>query len=157
MTRLILPLIVLFVLIYSYNKTNIYESFIEGVKESFSLMKDIFPTILAMIFATNIFTNSNILSMFSKSANIITMIILRPLSGNAAFGTLNNIYKTFGVDHFLSFFASLIQATSDTTFYVLTLYFGIVKIKKIRYAPIVCLLADSVSIIIAYFVAKIFF
>ena len=120
-------------------------------------MKDIFPTILAMIFAINIFTNSNILSMFSKSANIITMIILRPLSGNAAFGTLNNIYKTFGVDHFLSFFASLIQATSDTTFYVLTLYFGIVKIKKIRYAPIVCLLADSVSIIIAYFVAKIFF
>ena len=87
MTRLILPLIVLFVLVYSYNKTNIYESFIEGVKESFGLMKDIFPTILAMIFAVNIFTNSNILSIFSKNANIITMIILRPLSGNAAFGT----------------------------------------------------------------------
>lgn len=157
MTKMILPLIVLFVLIYSYNKTNIYESFIEGVKESFGLMKDIFPTILAMIFAVNIFTKSNILDIFSKNAHIITMIILRPLSGNAAFASLNNIYKIFGVDHFYSFFASLIQATSDTTFYVLTLYFGIIKIKKIRYAPIVCLLADFTSILIAYFVARLFY
>ena len=126
MTRIILPLFVLLILIYSYKKTNIYEDFIEGVKESFSMILEIFPSLLAMLFAVNIFTNSKILEIFSKNASIITMIILRPLSGNAALSTLISIYKTFGPDHFLSFFASLIEATSDTTFYVLTLYFGII-------------------------------
>ncbi len=157
MIKYILPLLVLFVILYSYNKTNIYESFIEGVKESFVLFKDIFPTLLAMTVAVNIFINSNFLSLFFKGANLVTMIILRPLSGNASFSVLNDIYKVFGVDHFISFFSSLIQATSDTTFYVLTLYFGVIKIKKIRYAPIVCLLADFSSILIAYIVAKLFF
>lgn len=157
MSKIILPLLVLFILIYSYKKINIYETFIEGVKESFSMILEIFPSVLAMIFADNIFTNSNILSALSKNAEIITMIILRPLSGNAALSTLNNIYKIYGPDHFLSFFSSLIQATSDTTFYVLSLYLGVINIKKTRYAPIVCLLADFISIIIAFFVAKLFF
>lgn len=157
MTRIILPLFVLLILIYSYKKTNIYEGFIEGVKESFSMILEIFPSLLAMLFAVSIFTNSKILEIFSKNASIITMIILRPLSGNAALSTLISIYKTFGPDHFLSFFASLIEATSDTTFYVLTLYFGIIKIKKTRYAPIVCIIADSISIIIAYIIASIFY
>ena len=157
MTKIILPLIVLLILIYSYKKTNIYEAFIEGVKESFPMILEIFPSILAMLFAVNIFNNSNILKIISQNSEIITMIILRPLSGNAALSTLNNIYKTFGPDSFLSFFASLLQATSDTTFYVLTLYFGTIKIKKIRYAPIVCLIADSLSVLIAYLIATIFF
>ena len=121
------------------------------------MILEIFPSLLAMLFAVSIFTNSKILEIFSKNASIITMIILRPLSGNAALSTLISIYKTFGPDHFLSSFASLIEATSDTTFYVLTLYFGIIKIKKTRYAPIVCIIADSISIIIAYIIASIFY
>ena len=79
MTRIILPLFVLLILIYSYKKTNIYEDFIEGVKESFSMILEIFPSLLAMLFAVSIFTNSKILEIFSKNASIITMIILRPL------------------------------------------------------------------------------
>ena len=59
MTKIILPLIVLLILIYSYKKTNIYEAFIEGVKESFPMILEIFPSILAMLFALNIFNNSN--------------------------------------------------------------------------------------------------
>lgn len=157
MSKFILPLLVLIILIYSYKKINIYEAFIEGVKESFSMILEIFPSLLGMIFAVNIFTNSGILSALTKNSEIITMIILRPLSGNAALSTLNNIFKIFGPDKFISFFASLIQATSDTTFYVLSLYFGVVKIKKTRYASIVCLLADFISIIIAFLIAKLFF
>lgn len=156
MTKMILPLFVLFILVYSYKKINIYEAFIEGVKESFPMILDIFPSLLGMLLAVNIFTNSKILDIFSQNANIITMIILRPISGNAALSTLNTIYKTFGPDHFITFFSSLIEATSDTTFYVLTLYFGIINIKKTRYAQTVCLLADFISILIAFIIAKIF-
>jgi len=156
-TNYILPFLVLLILIYSAKKINVYEAFIEGTKEAFSIIVDIFPCLLSFILAINILNNSQILSNISSNANILSMIIMRPLSGNASLGILNNIYKINGPDSFLGFFASLIQATSDTTFYVITLYFGSIGIKKIRYAPIVCLVADTISIILAFIIAKLFF
>lgn len=157
MTDFILPTIVLLIIIYSAKKINVYDAFIEGTKESFAIILEIFPCLLSMILAVNILNNSQILSNFSDNANILSMIIMRPLSANASLGILNNIYKVNGPDSFLGFFASLIQATSDTTFYVITLYFGAVGIKKIRYAPVVCIIADSISIILAYIVSRLFF
>lgn len=157
MTNYILPLIVLLILIYGAKRINVYEAFIEGVKESFPIILEIFPCLLSFILAINILNNSQILSNISDNANILSMIIMRPLSGNASLGILNNIYKINGPDSFIGFFASLIQATSDTTFYVITLYFSSIGIKKIRYAPIVCLVADTISIILALIISKLFF
>jgi len=156
-TNYILPAIVLFIILYSAKKINVYEAFIEGAKEAFTIVLEIFPCLLSMILAVNILNNSNILSIISDNANVLSMIIMRPLSGNASLGVLNNIYKINGPDSFIGFFASLIQATSDTTFYVVTLYFTSIGIKKIRYAPAVCLIADTISILLAYLVTKLFF
>ena len=111
-----------------------------------------------MIFAVNIFVGSGLLDIIGgKFKEIIPMIILRPISGNASLAMLSKIYHSSGVDSFISFLASIIQGATDTTIYVLALYFGSIKIKKTRYALPVGLFADACGIIAAFVVAKLFF
>jgi len=157
----ILPLIVLIIFVYSYKKVNIYEEFIEGSKESFKIVLDIFPNLLAMFLAVNIFINSGLLDYIIKVLPFpheeIMMILLRPISGNASLGLLNNIYSKYGPDSKVGLLSSIIQSSSETTFYVLTLYFGSIGIKNTRYALIECLLCDLVGIIISIIVVNILF
>ena len=85
------------------------------------------------------------------------MIILRPISGNATLAYLSKIYQKFGVDSYLGNLASVIQGATDTTIYVLALYFGSIGIKKTRYALIGGLFADICGIIAAFIVVRFFF
>ena len=113
---------------------------------------------LAMIFAVNIFVGSGFLNIIGgKFKDIFPMMILRPISGNASLAMLSKIYQNYGVDSFTSFLASIIQGATDTTIYVLALYFGSIKIKKSRYALAVGLFADFCGIMTALIVAKMFF
>ena len=154
MSNYIMPLIVLFVIIYGIiKKVAIYDTFIEGAKESFDLVFKLFPCLLAMILSVNIFLNSNIIDLFKFISfipnQILPMIIMRPISGTSSLAILTNIYELFGPDSMLGTLASYIQGTTDTTFYILTLYFGSIGIKKIKYALCVGLLADLISIMIS--------
>lgn len=155
----LIPAIVLIIIAYGFiNKTDIYENFITGCIEGLKIVITIIPTLLAMIFAINIFINSNVLNVFGgRWREIIPMIILRPISGNATLAILSNIYKIHGVDSFLSFLASTIQGATDTTIYVLALYFGSINIRKTRYALFVGLFADFCGILAAFIVVKYFF
>lgn len=164
----ILPILVLIIILYSINKVNIYDSFIEGAKESFDLVFNIFPCMLAMIFGLNIFIKSgslnylfNILkplvNILNIPINIFPMMILRPISGTASLAFLNNILKTYGPDSLSGLLASVIQGSTDTTLYVLTLYFGSIGITKIRYSLYAGLFADLVGIIAAIITVKNFF
>lgn len=123
---------------------------------------------LAMIMGVNIFITSGLLNyiigIFSwifKLINIPTMIIpialVRPISGSASLAILNNIYQVNGPDSFLGIMASIMQGSTDTTFYILSLYFGSVGIKKIRHALISGLCADIIGIVASIIISHILF
>ncbi len=167
--NLIIPIMVLFIVVYGIkHKVNVYDEFLNGATESFEMVLKIFPCLLAMILGINIFLKSgivellyNVINPFFKLINIPTqifpMIIMRPISGTSTLAILNDLFKTYGPDSFIGRLASIIQGSTDTTFYVLTLYFGSIGIKKIRYSMIAGLFADFVGITAAILISKIIF
>lgn len=169
LTNMIIPLIVLFIVVYGIHKrVNVYEEFINGTCESFSMIKHIFPCLLAMILGVNIFLKSGLIDLiynFIKPLFIIIkvpievfpMIIMRPISGTSTLAILNNIFDTLGPDSYSGRLGSVIQGATDTTFYVVTLYFGSIGVKKIRYALFAGLFADLIGIIAAIIITKLYF
>lgn len=165
--NLLIPLITMTVIIYGlYKKVNIYDSFINGVSEGLKMSLEIFPTIMAMVIAINIITSSEIinylteilsypLSLIKFPSEILPIALLRPISSSASLIVMNDILKTYGPDSFLGMLASIIQGSTDTTIYILGMYFSSVGIKKIKYSLIVGLLADLSCIIIALIVLNI--
>lgn len=165
----IMPLLVLIIILYGiYKKVDIYNVFIEGSKESFELIYTMFPCFLAMIFGINIFLKSGFLDYLNKFISpilsllkipipLFPMIIMRPISGSSSLMILSNILANYGPDSFIGVLASVLQGSTDTTFYVLTLYFGSVGIKKIRYSLIAGLMADICAIFISIFIVNLFF
>lgn len=146
-------------------KVDIYDEFIEGAKESFDMIFTLFPCILAMIFSINIFIKSGVLNFVfkyvininDKILPILPMIFLRPISGTSTLAILNNIFNNYGPDSFIGRLASVIQGSTDTTLYVISLYFSSIGIKKIRYSLWVGLLADVIGIVSAIVITKYFF
>lgn len=169
LSNYIIPLIVLIIVLYAIKKrVNVYDTFIEGSKESFDMTLKIFPSLLAMIFGINIFLKSGILefifnylgpifSYIHVQIEILPMAIMRPISGSASLAILNDIFLNYGPDSFIGTVASIIQGSTDTTFYVLTLYFGSVGIKKIKYAMWAGLFSDLIGIISAIVLGNILF
>lgn len=168
-SNLIIPLMVLLIVIYGlYKNNNIYDSFTDGAKESIPMILSMFTSLLGMMLGINIFLKSgflNFLLNFIKPifellkipVEILPMALMRPISGSSALAILNNIMSSFGPDSLIGIMASCIQGSTDTTFYVLTLYFGSVGIKKIRYSLKVGLLADFIGIVTSIIVVKILF
>ena len=168
-SQLIIPLMVLGIILYGIKKKiNIYDVFVEGSKESYEMVLTMFPCMLAMIFGVNIFIKCGILEyIFSYfkwildilkiPLEIIPMAIMRPISGSSSLAILNNILETMGPDSFAGRLASVIQGSTDTTFYVLTLYFGSVGIKKIKYSLWAGLFADLMGIASAIIIVNLMF
>ena len=162
-SNLILPLIVLIVIIYGIKKKiDVYDTFVEGAKESFDMIIKLFPTLLAMILGVNIFVKSGVLDIITKiifkiikiPKEIIPLALMRPISGSSGIAILNTILEKYGANNEISKMASIIQGSTDTTFYILTLYFGSIGIKKTKYALKVGLLADLIGIISAIIISK---
>lgn len=158
-SNILMPLLVLIVIVYGIlKKIDVYDVFVEGAKEGINIGISTFPYMLGMILGTNILLKSNFLDvifgilkpifdLIKVPIDILPISILRPVSGSAALSVLNNILANFGADSFMGRLASTIQGSTDTTIYVLTLYFGTVGIKKIRYALWAGLIADIAGII----------
>lgn len=145
-----------------------YDSFTTGVSKSFKMIKTLFPTLLSMIFAINIFISSGFLDFIFKLLNPIISIIkipieilpialMRPISSGASLAYLNNIFERFGPDSFIGFLSSVIQGCTDTTLYVISLYFGYIGIKKIRYSLFAGFMADLIGIVASIIVVKTLF
>lgn len=168
-SSIIIPLMVLGVIIYGMvKKIDIYDVFVEGAKESYDMIIKMFPCMLAMIFGVNLFANSgflewifgffqNILDFLNIPISIIPMAMMRPISGSASLAILNTILETYGPDSFAGRLASVIQGSTDTTFYILTLYFGSIGIKKIRYSLWAGLAADIIGIASAIIIVNFMF
>ena len=169
LSNFIIPFIVLIIVLYGIKKkVNVYDTFIEGSKESFDMTLKIFPSLLAMVFGVNIFLKSGILefifnylepffSSIKVQIEVLPMAIMRPISGSASLALLNDIFLNYGPDSLIGKIASIIQGSTDTTFYVLTLYFGSIGIKKIKYAMWAGLFCDLIGIVGAIIIGNILF
>ncbi len=168
-SNIILPILVLIILIYGIKKKqNVYDLFIKGAKEGLDIGITIFPPLIAMLLSVNILLSSGFIDLILSMLNplislikipieILPMALMRPISGNTSLILMSNIFQSYGVDSFLGRLASTIQGSTDTTLYILTLYFGSIGIKKIRYAMIVGLLADLVGIIASIIIVRLIF
>lgn len=161
--KLIIPIITLIVIIYGlYKKVDIYDEFIIGVKEGLNISLNIFPSMFTMIIAINILIKSNIINDFSNIINInifpkeiIPIAILRPISSSSSLMLLNNILKVNGPDSIIGKIASIITGSTDTTIYIIGMYYSSIKIKKIKHSLIIGLLADLICIIISIVIINI--
>ena len=163
---IVIPFFILLVVFNGYlKKIDIYTSFLNGAKDGLKIVYNIFPAVLAMVFAINIFLDSNILpfllkpvtSILNLPTEILPMAFLRPISGTASLSIMTKIFEIYGPDTYPGRLASVIQGCTDTTIYVIALYYSSVKITKSRYTIIVGLLADLVGLIMAFILTSIFF
>lgn len=149
-------------------KVPIYEVFTEGAKEGFKVSVSIIPYLVAIIVGISMFRASGIIEMtgnilspflahFNIPADIIPVMIVRSLSGSAALGIFSDIAYTLGPENYATTLAAVMVGSSETTFYILAVYFGAVGISKLRYALLVGLLADLVGIIAAVTVCNLVF
>lgn len=156
-----LPAILLLILTMGLaKKVPIYETFTTGAKDGFKVAVNIIPYLVAIIVAISMFRASGIIEMLELTlsellcrihvpADVIPIMIVRSLSGSAALGVFSDIANTLGPDDYATKLSAIMVGSSETTFYVLAVYFGAVGISKLRYALLVGLLADFIGIVAA--------
>ncbi len=170
---ILISIIVLFIALAAKKKINVYDSFIDGAKDGFNVAIKIIPYLVAMLVGIGIFRASGtldlvveglsaffgLLGMNTDFVDALPVAFMKPLTGGGARAAMLELYHNpaFGVDSFPAKVASVLQGSTETTFYVLAVYFGAVKIKNIRYAVTAGLIADLAGIIAAIFIAYLFF
>ena len=168
---ILFSVIVMFIVAGMVARINVYEAFIEGAKEGFGTAVRIIPYLIAILVAIGVFRASggmdvimdgiawcaNAVGMGDEFVGALPTAIMKPLSGSGARGMMIDAMNTYGADSFAGRLACLFQGATDTTFYILAVYFGSVGIKKTRHAVTCGLLADLAGIIAAVILAYIFF
>lgn len=165
----ILPLMILTIFTFGVcKKVPIYEEFIEGAKDGFKVSISIIPYLVAIIVGISMFKASgaieyltscfsSILNKFGLEADILPIMLTRSLSGSATLGLFSELASNNGPDAFITKLAAIMVGSSETTFYVLAVYFGSVGISKVRYALLTGIIADIIGILAAIVVAHQFF
>ncbi len=168
---ILLAVICWFIIQASIRKVNVYEAFIDGAKDGFKTAIGIIPYLIAILVAVGMFRTSGAMGLLEQGlAHIFSLVginpdmsaavptaIMKPLSGSGARGLMIEAMNTHGADSLVGRLCCILQGTTDTTFYVLAVYFGSVGIKNTRHAVACCLICDLVGIIAAFTVASIFF
>ncbi|WP_028987294.1 spore maturation protein [Thermicanus aegyptius] len=151
-----------------WKKVPIYETFIDGAKDGFDTAISIIPHLVGMLVAVEIFRDSGalgtligiispLLVFFHIPAEVVPLALLRPISGAGSTAVMTHIFTQYGPDSFLGKLASIMQGSTDTTLYVLTVYFGSVGIRQYRHALAVGLMSDVVGIITSVTIAHALF
>lgn len=153
MSNYILPIIILIIVVYSINKCNTYESFIKGCKEGLNTSISVFPSILAIIFSSRILISSGILNSIFKF-KILPIILLRPISFNASLSIVIDNFSKYGVDSYIGNLSSVLQCSMDTTFYIISLYLGMLGIKNTKNIILLCLVINMISVIIGILITN---
>lgn len=161
-----IPLIIMVFVVYAARKkVPVYESFVAGAKGGFEVAVKIIPYLVAMLVAIGIFRASGAMHVFvsalSPLAHLIGMPpealpmgILRPLSGSGSLGLMTDIMKRYGPDSFIGVLVSTMYGSSETTFYVIAVYFGAVNIYRTRHAVAAGLIADIVGMLGALLICR---
>lgn len=167
----ILFIVILFIVAGTVRKQNVYDNFIEGAKEGFATAIRIVPYLIAMLLAISVFRTSGcmqyivdgiatIVAACGANTDFVPVIpigLMKPLSGSGARGLMVDVINQYGVDSFQGKLAAIIQGTTETTFYVLAVYFGSVDIKNSRHALVCGLIADLAGFAAAILIAYAFF
>ncbi len=168
-SALAIPFVVVAIPVYAYFKgVKVYEVFVEGAKEGFNIGVRIIPFLVAILAVIGVFRASGamellvnllgpVLDAVGMPAETITMALMRQLSGSGALGVMTDLVNTHGPDSFIGRLASTMMGSTETTFYVLAVYFGSVGIKRDRHAVPAALLADLTGIIAAVFIVNLVF
>ena len=168
---LLFSVIILFISLALYRRINVYDTFIEGAKEGFEVAIKIIPFLVAMLVAIGVFRASGAMNMVVSALGqgfallgintdfvpALPVALMKPLSGGGARGLMLDIMKNEGVDSFVGRTACVLNGASETTFYVLAVYFGSVNIRNTRYAAAAGLLADLGGMIAAICMSYLFF
>lgn len=168
---LLFAVIVMFIVSGVLSKINVYETFIEGAKEGFNTAVRIIPYMVAILVAVGVFRASGGMDVLigaitwcvevcggnSDFVGALPTAIMKPLSGSGARGMMIDAMTTYGADSFVGRLACIFQGATDTTFYILAVYFGSVGIRKTRHAVTCGLIADLAGILAAIVIAYIFF
>jgi spore maturation protein SpmB len=158
-------------LIALIKKVNVYDAFIEGAKEGFNTAVKIIPFLVAVLVAVGIFRASGAMDFIisgiqkffawtgidTEFTKALPVAFMKPLSGSGARGLMIDAMKTYGADSFVGRLSCTMQGTTDTTFYIIAVYFGSVGIKNTRYAIGCGLLADLAGFTAAILLAYLFF
>ncbi|OZI11957.1 spore maturation protein [Bacillaceae bacterium SAS-127] len=162
----IIPVIIGFILLYgTFKKVPTYETFVEGGKEGIHIAISIIPYLVGMMVSIAIFRASGalesvvdwmrpLLLSIGLAPEVFPLALIRPISGTAALGMVSDLIATHGPDSYIGRLASVMQGSTDTTFYVLTIYFGAVGIKQMGDALKVGLLADLAGFVAAIFIVS---
>ena len=168
---ILLGIIISFILAGLFRKVNVYDAFIEGAKEGFTTAVRIIPYLVAILVAVGVFRASGAMDMLidgiawtvnqcgfdTDFVGALPTAFMKPLSGSGARGLMLEAMSSYGPDSFVGRLSCIFQGSTDTTFYILAVYFGSVSIKFTRHAVACGLLADLVGVIAAIFIAYIFF
>ena len=169
-----IPLVMLVIILWgAYKRVPMYEAFVTGAKEGFDVAVMIIPYLVAILFVIKIFMASGLfadvkyglgwamtsvgLGAYTESLDLIPMALTRPLTGSGAQGVLVDIMTTHGPDSFVGLCASIMMGSTETTFFVITVYFGAVGIKKLRHTLGACLIADAAGLSTAVVLGYILF
>jgi spore maturation protein B len=160
-SMLAIPGLVLVIVVYgAIKKVKIYEAFIEGAKEGFNVGVRIIPYLVAMLVAIGIFRAGGAMEILSSLIAPLTkligmppealpMALIRPLSGSGALGVMSEIIKAHGPDSLIGKMVSVMMGSSETTFYVLAVYFGSVGVTRVRQAVLAGIVVDIVAVIVS--------
>lgn len=166
MVDIIIPILIAFVLIYALiKKVDAYSGFVKGAKGSLPLMASLLPYIIAMFVAVELFRNSGLSVMLSDilapifkligiPKELCELILIRPFSSNAGYVLLKDIFATYGVDSYIGKCASVIMGSSDTIFYVSSIYFASTNVKKTGLAIPIALVCNIVCCVLACFCCR---
>jgi spore maturation protein B len=156
-----IPFLVAFIPLYGWIKgVKIYDVFVEGAQEGFQMAIRMIPFLVGILVALNIFQVSGALDAVIRvlsrplgyvgvPAAVVPLMLVRPLSGGAALGITTGLLHHYGPDSFIGNLATTLQGSTDTTFYVVTLYFGSIAVRKTRYALTIALLGDFAGFVAA--------
>ncbi len=164
-------IIISFIIMAAWRKINVYDAFIDGAKDGFATAVRIIPYLIAILVAIGVFRASGAMDILMGGivklvegcgfnadwVNALPTALMKPLSGSGARGMMIDTMNTFGADSFAGRLASTFQGATDTTFYIIAVYFGSVGIKNTRYAVPCGLMADFAGIMAAIVVAYFFF
>lgn len=161
-TVIVIFMLVGFPLIGILRGVNVYEEFVAGAKEGFDIAVMIIPYLVAIIFAVKMLQASGGLDMVASvlgpymeylgvpaQPDLLAMFIVRPLTGGGSAGILASMTETYGPEHVATKIAGVVFGSTETTFYIIAVYFGAIGIRKIRHAALVGILADITAIILA--------
>jgi len=159
-----IPALIMLIIVWAaVKRVPVFESFVTGAKEGFGIAISIIPYLVAMLFVVKVFMASGIfedmkiglvlamqyfgLGAYTESLDLMPLAFTKPLTGSGARAVMVDLFEQRGPDSFLGMTASIMMGSTETTFYLLTVYYGAIQVKKIRHTLAACLLTDVIAVI----------